>query len=141
MILSYKCKFCGKAGSVDAGNNTHGLFDLTKWAKILCCTRCGEYMVAKRNVQDKIKASCLDLWATRKSEKNKEKLTKIVVATEENLIGLTKRYAKIVCEYYNKPEEWDVEIVYSLMEKPQSIDAILRIYRMGVSRKPTPESQ
>lgn len=134
MILNYNCKFCGKPGRVDAGENTHGIFDLTKWVKILCCDPCGKYMVDKRKIQDAIKAQCLDLWAIRKQEKDVEKVSKAEVKAEENLIALTKRYAHMICEHNRRETLWDAEFVNSLMDRPRQCENILRIYRLGIAK-------
>lgn len=132
MILDYKCKFCGKPGTVDAGEHTSGIFDLTKWVKILCCDRCGHFMESKRKVEDSIRGECLKMWAFRKQEKDREKIGKEEVKAEEILTALTKRYAGMVCTHYRRETTWDAEFVNMLMDKPRKSDAILFTYRNGI---------
>ena len=136
MILDYKCKFCGKPGQVDAGEYTSGIFDLTKWVKILCCDRCGAYMESKRKKEDKIKSVCLDLWSFRKATREPAKVREAEVNAEQNLIVLTKSYAKQVCDYYERETTWDAEFVNSLMDSPTMCSKIMMIYRHGIQKAP-----
>lgn len=138
MILDYKCKFCGKPGRVDAGDHTTGIFDLTKWIKILVCDRCGHFMEGKRKIEDEIKAECLKMWAFRKQERDREKLSKEEVKAEEILTALTKRYATVVCDHYKRQMTWDAEFVNTLMDNPTKSPTVLSTYRRGIATAPVP---
>lgn len=136
MMMDYKCKFCGKPGKVDVGEHTSGIFDLTKWVKILCCDPCGQFMESKRKVEDAIKAECLKMWAFRKQERDREKVSKEEVKAEEILTALTKRYATLVCDHYKRQFVWDAEFVNTLMDNPTQSASVLSTYRHGIAKAP-----
>lgn len=136
MMVDYKCKFCGKPGQVDPGPDRFGIFDMKKWIPMLCCDRCGEFMETKRGIEDKIKRVCLHLWAFRKQEKDKEKISKSEVESESILTRLTKQYASVVCDHYKREHVWDAEFVNTLMDNPTQSASVLATYRHGIAKAP-----
>lgn len=114
MNIAYNCKFCKRPGIAVAEDGVD-MFQIQKWIPMLACNRCADYMEGKRKLIDSIKKVCLDLVAAdHRGKRNSE----IETSSRAMLEALTKKFARIVCDYFHLQNVWDVEFVNMLMEKP-----------------------
>lgn len=117
MNIAYECKFCNRPGIVIMEESPGIQFQIEKWKPILCCNRCGDFMVAKRKITDLIQrnAACLNVCRITLQG---EKLLKAESMCREAFTKLTKQFATVVCDYFRKTNVWDQEFVNMLMDKP-----------------------
>jgi len=133
-IIDCKCHFCSKPIRLDCGPHTHGIFDLTKWAKAMICDRCGEWRRASQRLEAVIVVECLNVASVRATTRDRDAVSKVEVRAEENLIALTKRYLKIQCDYFHLEQPWDAEFVNTLMDNPRSVSKVLATCRRGLAK-------
>ena len=132
MTVNYQCKFCQRPGAIEIEETPGINFQISKWKSFLACNRCADYMTSKRTVEDKIKRISINLIQAR--QLNSKKLPEFEGKVREKLVYLTKDYTAIVCKYFDKLNEWDIELVNMLMEKPYKFTQILSMYRNGIKK-------
>ncbi len=137
MIVKYNCKFCGNPGSVEIEDNDATMFCVEKWAKLLCCDRCGKFQVAKRRIADTVKKNCISLLQRRKTTPDKEKLKEAEAAVRVSLVLLCSKYAEIVCKRWRKRNDFDDSFADDLMKQPQNCEAVLGQCEFVTRRNPT----
>lgn len=144
MNVAYKCKFCGREGIAVADDEGASMFVLEKWTPALCCDRCADFMVTKRNQQAKIERACVFLGQSRQTLDG-SKLREIEAAVREKLVEMTKRFSAIVCDHYRKTNVWENDFVEMLMDHPDKLYQICAQYVRGIrtihDRQPTTELQ
>lgn len=132
MIVKYNCKFCGKLGSVEIEDNSQTMFCVEKWAKILCCNRCGDYKVARRKIADAIKKGCICLLQTRMNPKAD------VIAFESQirpkLENLAKQFTGLACRHYKTEFDYNSHFTDELMQQPEKHLSVMVVLESSIRR-------
>jgi hypothetical protein len=120
MIVKYTCKFCKKTGQVDVEDIPGITLQVEKWRSALCCNRCADYKTSTRGIISQVSKTCRGIeWAPQGKRAEKSEKAKSL------LIPLTKRFCTIVCAHFYQPNQWDIEIVNLLTERPEKSADIL----------------
>ncbi len=132
MNIDYTCKFCRRTGIAQLADDLPAdWIQLDKWKAMLCCNRCADYMEAKRKCLWAIRKAAILLAQMRVTATGQE-LLKIEAAVRERLVGLTKRFAAVVCDYLLVETVWEEEFVNMLMDKPDRCEDIASHYVRGI---------
>lgn len=108
------CKFCKKPITIEIDDEYSKLGDPLKIIGLAACNRCADLRVEKRNLEAKIRFTCMMRAASLKkpSETQDQKARGV-------LESLTKKYANMIARWHHKDGmAWDEECVNLLMEKP-----------------------
>lgn len=124
MKLARDCKFCKRHMILEIDDAYAELGDPYKLLQYACCDRCADIREKRRKIEGQIKRACMIL-AQSTGKLKKEQRDGI----REALMELTKRYARMVAEWYNfSGMSWDEEFVNLLMDKPAKFGDILGQY-------------
>jgi len=113
--VAYECKFCRKPGVI----TLEGEFSnrIKKLLSLACCNRCGDFFVAKRNMEDRIKEIALSLYTARLTKT--AQLQDIVGLAREKLNKLTHAYAELVCRYWRITTVWEPDFIEQIFDHPR----------------------
>jgi len=119
MIVDAPCKFCKRVVHVEVDDDYTKLHDPFKLMHLLACNKCGDYMVARGHLFDKVKKTCMRLFA---GQVGKDDLPK----TREHLTALIQRYMRLIADHRDLPmPDWDNALLDDLMSKPGNYSLIL----------------
>lgn len=131
----YKCKFCGKAGTVqgdEAGLAFIG--DINKWLAMIACARCAHFMERKRKVTDRMTVVCRKLETTKENDKDRQT---VEAEAKMNLENLTKKYCTLVNDYYRQANVWDQTLAQKIFHNPNEASTIISEYLRRVDAEST----
>jgi hypothetical protein len=123
--IPYTCRYCGAKRIAEYDDDCPGMH-LEKWLKLICCNRCADYNVDRREITDGIAASCRQIqigtFNGKKLAPEKEAFVR------ETLTKLTKRYTTLLCDSLGLTNVWDSDFVNQLFDHPDKWPKILRLY-------------
>jgi hypothetical protein len=127
--IPYTCRFCGAKHVAEYDDDCPGM-QLESWMKLICCNRCADYNVGRRDITDGIAAACrlvqIGTFNGKRLAQEKE------ASVREALTKLTKRYATLICDSLRLTNVWDPDFVNQLFEHPDKWPTILRAYVTGL---------
>ncbi len=127
MRIEYTCKFCRAPGWVDCDIAPEITIQTDVWRAMLCCNRCGDFMVERRKLTESISKVCRIIGVVRSTMRET-----IIRDTEtkafEKLEFLTKRFSRLVCDYYKKTAVWEPEFPRMILEHPEQVNKVLNDY-------------
>lgn len=127
----YKCKFCGKPGSVsyEIESGTETMFSIEKWLSMLACNRCADFRSNVRMTTDRIGRICAIYHAATLAHGDTAR-----AATREKLTAPVQNLTRIVCDYYRMRRLDDPEFVEILMDRPLHAATVIKTYIQGISK-------
>lgn len=133
--IEYICKFCHRARlfNCDISPDCPPL-DLEKWKSLLVCDVCADFERSRRDMEWAVAKQAASLRAVRYGVTNVDKLAQLEQKVRENLISLTKKYCKIVCDRHGKPFFWEPEIVEFIMNNPTVPYDVLSQFKQTIVR-------
>ena len=128
--LPYTCRVCGTKRVAEYDDQCPGVH-IARWLGLIVCDRCHDYLVPRRRTEACISRLCLTLETVRmagRQDSNAE------AEIRRRFESLTRRYAKIVCDYYWLQPVWEQDWVEQLMEHPGKAGVIVAAYVDGIRR-------
>lgn len=117
----YKCKFCGKPGTVDGDEKGLAFIgDVNKWLGMIACRRCATFIEQKRKVTDALARICRDIEVKRPA--------KLESKHREDLERLTKRLCGLSCTQYGLMNVWDNNLPELMFKNPDCMYTIVGTY-------------
>lgn len=124
MIQHLKCKFCGKAISVEIDDGYSKLGDPFKLMRMASCNPCADMRTKKRDLEFQITALCRHLIFCQGKNRDNE-----VNHKRDLMFRLTKDYATVVAQWEKaKTVVWDAEFPEQLLNNPENIRTIVGKY-------------
>jgi hypothetical protein len=132
--IPHKCRIC------DISLELHQHEDCPEFtartlSKMVVCDRCGEFRKKWWACEAKLKRLCLEVY----NERCKRSPDDTMLGLCRERIGKAAReIAAITCDHYRLQFFWSDDFTAQLMEKPNMVLAILRVYERSVERMNDP---
>ena len=126
-LVEYVCQFCAKAGAVKFDPVGFLMCRPEHWTPLAACDKCADYEEARRRIEDEIFKVVRASTLCRKNPDAQEKCRLAVV-------GLTKRFAALVCTYHNKTDVWEPDFPNAMLDKPEKVSSYLKDYRRCITK-------
>lgn len=123
----YLCKFCRKPGTAHYDRSCPPL-RLEMWKSILACNRCADYQTSYRKIAGAIRFVCetlVQVCDAARSEEIKDEAWKFAKMKLDNL---TKSFAEVVCNHWQKPVQWEPAFTDCILKKPSECISTLSWY-------------
>lgn len=123
--ISYNCKRCHRPGT--AQYDPEWVSEVSKWAPMLTCNPCADYLERLRRLKDVVYKLSID--ANRSSDQ------KGISRVRDGLTLVTKKIAFVVSREYRVMNEWSIEFVDQIMERPDKSLLIVDTYEKMIGTR------
>lgn len=135
IAVPYTCKFCGINGTTAASKQC-----IEAWFNalypLLACNRCADYRAALTRLRDAIERNAVDVLRGRQyaqaSQKAKTDLPALESACRDIFTTLTRKLAKLHCDFRNLVLVWEPDFTDQLMRKPHRHQEAINFYLRGI---------
>ena len=128
--ISYHCKFCRRPGVAEYDEGM--VRDVSKWATMLACDPCGDFMDSKRRLKDIFRSIGYRLTTARLTRS--KKLDEVEAESRKRFAEASRTFAALVCSYYRCALIWEPEFVEQLIDAPNRTDHIAEFYFRSVPK-------
>lgn len=138
MEITYKCKLCGKPGTVHLMD---GEVCDEKWMeifrKMLVCNPCSDLRNKFRGAEDRIMRACSKLSRLRIQNASEADAQVIVQKCRRAIELAVVPYAEAMAAYRSLPEViWSQDLVNDLVNRTGHAASILKAYRDDLKKRP-----
>jgi len=136
--FSATCKFCGvhlncqvdPAGVAEKPTKSAVVFSAEILRKIACCNRCSDARTTEWVAQNKLRKFSAMLQTARYQGKE----ATVIAEVREGFTRAAKWWVNWLCELYRIEDQWDAEIIETLVAKPERYTDVARMLRGMVER-------
>lgn len=119
-----KCRICGRELVLKADP-----FCPEEWVKALssvpmCCQPCGDYGWRRLRLREAMQRTCIQVMAQRQPPTDKQRT---------GIMGYTRRYARLVCDFYHVRMQWEEQFPDMILVSPQGCLRVLEEFERGVA--------
>lgn len=127
----YVCKFCRKPGTAYYDRSCPPL-RLEIWKEMLACNRCADYQSGYRRIAGSIRFICEALVRLCDSTNSEEVKNEAWACARKKLDDLTRKFAEHVCNFRNKPVQWEPDFTDCILKKPGECLSTLAWYSRNI---------
>lgn len=118
------CRICGKELILKPDPDCPEAWVKTLSNVPMCCTLCGEYGWRRLRLREDMQRMCIHIIGQQKPPSDKQILA---------MHGFTRRYSKLVCDFYRVQVTWEKEFPEMILTSPQSCLLALDEFEKGVA--------
>lgn len=138
-----KCKFCGKALTIDLsgqGFTDEEILAGYEWtsalAPLVCCNHCGDLRVQQRRVVEPIVRLAFNASLLQQSPKDWQDAAE---ETRQNMARLVRQFVAVGSKWLKKPEiQIEDGMVQDILDKPAEVRRILGFIWRTIKSQPDP---
>lgn len=133
--ISYVCPLCKKSGITHYDDDCPDEFVL-KLKDLIHCNRCANWKEDKSRLLGMLGKACSGVAVIRrgiaKSEESEAKQQQLLSKAKESIDIITKKLAKVACEYYRITNIWDKQFADMLFDNPDRWPKLVGVYLSGL---------